>query len=210
MNLQQEVLNIKNVSFNYATQQVIKNIDFSAKIKETILLTGHSGSGKTTLLHIIGKILKPNTGSVDVNGKIGFVFQLPNLISTLSCQENIALNAAINDKQSWHNALIIAQEILVQAQLQSHALHLPHELSGGQAQRIAILRALAGHPNLLLCDEPTGNLDHESAQIILNMLFKYTKKNNATLLVISHNLELIPLFNRHLHLNEGVLIEKYT
>ena len=90
--------------------------------------------------------------------------------------KNIALNAAINDKQSWHNALIIAQEILVQAQLQSHALHLPHELSGGQAQRIAILRALAGHPNLLLCDEPTGNLDHESAQIILNMLFKYTKK----------------------------------
>lgn len=209
MNLQQEVLNIKNVSFNYATQQVIKNIDFSAKIKETILLTGHSGSGKTTLLHIIGKILKPNTGSVDVNGKIGFVFQLPNLISTLSCQENIALNAAINDKQSWHNALIIAQEILVQAQLQSHALHLPHELSGGQAQRIAILRALAGNPNLLLCDEPTGNLDHESAQIILNMLFKYTKKNNATLLVISHNLELIPLFNRHLYLNEGVLIEKH-
>lgn len=214
----QALIECRNLSFEYEQEQahlsqpLFQNINLSIYPKDTIILTGASGSGKTTLLHILGKLIIPSKGDVFVNASKGFVFQSPNLISTLTAQENIAINAAINLKahnynarETWYASMRKAYNLL--GALEPCAHQFPNELSGGQAQRIAILRAMSANPRILLCDEPTGNLDEESCYKILDLLLKYVENNNAALFVISHNLEIAHKFKKHYKLYQGNLMQ---
>jgi putative ABC transport system ATP-binding protein len=197
------------------------NADFNSG--EFVLLLGHSGSGKSTLLNLIGGIDAPDSGEVLVNGipihrlserqrtlfrreHIGFVFQFFNLIPTLTLFENVTLPLQLN------GGVNAAKEKEVQALLDrvglSHRQHaFPDRLSGGEQQRAAILRAIAHNPTLLLADEPTGNLDEDTGQAIIELLLELTRQANKTLIMATHNPDIIPLADKVYQIKHGELIQ---
>ena len=200
--------------------EVLKDITLSIPKAKFIALCGASGSGKTTLLNIIGGIDKPTSGKIIVAGQdlvvkdedflsefrcnnVGFVFQAYNLVSTLTMAENIAFPMEWTRKPEEEIEKRVS-ELLETVGLQHRANHFPSQLSGGEQQRVAFARALANNPQLILADEPTGNLDTKNAQKIIQVL-QILKEEGKTIIVSTHDMQITELADQILWLKEGRL-----
>ena len=207
-----------------ACQTVLDAVDFTLARGETVALLGRSGSGKSTLLNLLSGIDLPDAGSIRVAGQdltglderqrtwfrrrhIGFVYQGFNLLPTLTAQENIALLLELNDSGSAA-ALREARQLLDAVGLADKAGHYPPQLSGGEQQRIAILRALAHRPALVLADEPTGNLDARTGAVMLQFLRERLQAARSTTLLVTHSLSVARTADRLLTLEDGKLTER--
>lgn len=212
-------LKISNLSKDFGKLQVLRNVSFSFTAGTSVAITGPSGSGKSTLLHIIGTLEEPTNGQVEINGTdpfelsepelaryrnavIGFVFQDHHLLPQYSVLENVLIPTFAFKQQS--DATQLAEELLKRVGLTDRMSHRPAELSGGERQRVAIARALINKPNILLCDEPTGNLDATTAATIADLLFELHRIEQNILIVVTHNLELAGRFENRLKLADGI------
>ena len=218
---------LNNVTRTYHTGSnelpVLKGVNFSVEKGQWCCIYGASGSGKTTLLNLIGALEKPDNGSITVCGqeitslsrkqaakyrakKIGFVFQSFHLLPELNVLENVALAGEISG-MSRSDAKNRAQHLIAQVGLTARSSHRPAELSGGEQQRAAIARSLMNSPELLLADEPTGNLDPETGEEILK-LFQNLRLTNPdlTILMITHNREIAALATAVVELKHGLLV----
>ena len=183
------------------------------------VIMGPSGSGKSTLLHLIGGLDRPSSGDLLVDGrligqmaddqvtlfrrnKIGFVFQFFNLLPTLTALENVALPLVL-DGRSKSEAENQAQALLKKVGLEQRKRHLPEELSGGEIQRVAMARALAFNPPLLLADEPTGNLDSNNGNAVLSLLREISKEEGCTVVMVTHSEEAARYGDRRIYLRDG-------
>jgi len=183
---------------------------------EFVVLLGPSGSGKTTLLNLVGGIDYPTEGQISVDGmnlsalnergltafrreNVGFVFQFFNLIPTLTAKENVEIAARLVEKP------LSPDDVLNEVGLGTRLDHFPSELSGGEQQRVAIARALAKRPPLILCDEPTGELDHETGQSVLGLLRRLNQEAHISVVLVTHNSVIGAMADRILHLRSGEL-----
>jgi putative ABC transport system ATP-binding protein len=202
---------------------VLRDLDLEIEAGDYVALMGPSGSGKTTLLNLIGGLDQPTSGSINVAGRqletlrpkelakwraenIGFVFQFYNLLPVLTAQRNVELPlllTRLNRAQRQKNAAT-ALEIVG---LADRANHKPGELSGGQQQRVAIARALVADPTLLVCDEPTGDLDRDTADEILNLLGLLNREHGKTIIMVTHDPKAADHARHVLHLDKGRLVE---
>lgn len=183
-------------------EQILNNIDFSASKGETIAIVGPSGSGKSTLLHILGGIEQPDAGTISVLGKavtkssapdilnkdVGYLFQSFHLFDDFDVMQNILLPAFISGAVT-QEATDRVQTILKEVNLFDKKHALAKHLSGGEKQRVALVRALCNDPSILLCDEPTGNLDPTQAHEVQTLLLNLAKKHGKTVIIVTHNLE---------------------
>lgn len=199
--------------------EVLRGISLTMRAGDSLAITGPSGSGKSTLLHIIGTLDEPSSGSVSIAGKdpfalsepelarfrnqsIGFVFQDHHLLPQYSVLENTLIpTLAFPGAPDLRDR---AAELLEQVGLDHRLDHRPAQLSGGERQRVAIARALINRPGLLLCDEPTGNLDVETAASVAELLAELHAQESNLLIVVTHSLELAGRFSRHFELREGL------
>ena len=184
---------------------VLRGVTFAANAGESIAITGASGSGKSTLLHLLGGLETPDHGSITLDGhrkEIGFVFQFHYLLPDLSAVENVALPLLI---ARWKKRLAFerALELLQETGLGDRADHPIAHLSGGEQQRVAVVRALITEPKLLLCDEPTGNLDEAISEQIGRTLVDYAHKHSAITIIATHSASLAGMCNRTLVLKAG-------
>ena len=222
-----ELHNINKVYINNVSgvkHEVLKGISLTLNNGEAMAIVGPSGSGKSTLLNIIGTIDKPTSGIVKFNGnelvkynesqlaeirnqKIGFIFQSHHLLPQLNVLENVLL-PTIPIKNSSHKILAVerAKKLLIRVGLIDNIHQLPGELSGGECQRVAVVRALINEPNLILADEPTGSLDEESADSIGRLLSEIQKENNTALIVVTHSIKLANTIGNIHKLTGGKLI----
>lgn len=213
----------KNLRLGELDLNILKDINLKVTRGEFMGIIGPSGSGKSTLLGLIGGLDSPSTGRVYLDGeditdlneraltrirneKIGFVFQQFNLIPTLTALENVALPIQFSTK-SKGNANNRAKELLTMLGLGDRMKHRPAQLSGGQQQRVAIARALANNPPLLLCDEPTGNLDTESGEVVMGALRDIQNQLNATVIIVTHDMEIASECERVITLIDGHIAE---
>ncbi len=202
------VLEVKSIRKNFKIPghkpvEVLKGVDFSVEKGERVAIVGRSGSGKSTLLHILGGLLKPTSGEVRRCGNIGFVFQAYHLMPELTVLENVFLpTMAKNIKKAV--ALANAKRLLKDVGLEDRMDHLPGELSGGERQRAALARALVTDPDLVLADEPTGNLDAMTGAEILKMLTELSKSETA-LVMVTHSKDAADVCDRTLVLENGTL-----
>ena len=214
------MLKVSNISKDYGTLGVLRDISFSFTSGTSVAITGPSGSGKSTLLHIIGTLEKPSIGQVEINATdpftlsepelaryrnavIGFVFQEHHLLPQYSVLENVLIPTLVSDHGS--DVTERAYELLERVELSHRTTHRPPELSGGERQRVAIARALMNQPDILLCDEPTGNLDTATSETVADLLFELHGMEQNMLIVVTHNLALVPRFQQHLQLLDGAL-----
>ena len=198
----------------------LRGVDLEVPSGEFTVLLGPSGSGKTTALNLTGAIDDVTAGSLVVNGtdltslgtdeqiayrrsEVGFIFQFFNLIPTLTAAENVELVAEL----TGHDGGDRAREVLELVGLADRANHFPAQLSGGEQQRVAIARALAKEPPILLCDEPTGELDFETGRMILGLLRDLNRRNNQTVLLVTHNAAIGEMADRVLRLRSGAVVE---
>ncbi len=201
--------------------EVFSGISFSVDRGEVVALTGPSGSGKSTLLNIIGTLDSPSSGEVTIasqplskltgqalakfrNQHIGFIFQFHHLLPEFSAVENVAMPALIAGTDQA-TAFSQASQLLEEIGLSHRATHRPAELSGGEAQRVAVARAFTMQPDLVLADEPTGNLDPENADKLFSLILALASRRNQTFLIATHNHDLAHKANRTLHLEKGYL-----
>ncbi len=195
---------------------VLRGVDLDIYQEELLVIQGESGSGKTTLMNMIGGIDRPTRGNITFAGKditnfgerrmtrfrrdhIGFVFQFYNLVPTLSAVENVATATEIADNP------MDPAEALALVGLSDRMDHFPSQLSGGQQQRVAMARALAKRPKLLLCDEPTGALDHENTVMILELLQKINRETGTTMVMITHATAITRMAHRRAVIADGVI-----
>ncbi|AND69832.1 ABC transporter [Dyella thiooxydans] len=203
--------------------EVLHHIDLDIAEGDFLALMGPSGSGKTTLLNLIGGLDSPSAGSIAVGGQridqlgagalakwraahVGFVFQFYNLMPMLSAQKNVELPlllTKLSAAQRRKNASIALQLV----GLADRASHKPSELSGGQQQRVAIARAIVSDPTLLVCDEPTGDLDRQSAEEVLGLLRTLNREHGKTIVMVTHDPKAAEYANHTLHLDKGALVE---
>lgn len=216
------MLKVYNLSKDFGAVEVLRDISFSFAGGTSVAITGPSGSGKSTLLHIIGTLEKPSDGKVVINNAdpftlseselaryrnavIGFVFQEHHLLPQYSVLENVLMPTLAFRQES--DAIQRAHELLKGVELAHRTSHRPAELSGGERQRVAIARALINQPDILLCDEPTGNLDAATAETIADMLFELHRVERNILIVVTHNLALVSRFQQHLQLADGRIVK---
>ena len=218
------LLQFSDVQLQYQNGQnlteVIKGISFAINQNERLAIVGKSGSGKTSLLMLMAGLEKPSSGSISFQDKeltsytedqltdfrkqnIGIVFQSFYLIPSYTALENVALSLEINFQK---NALIKAEEILTDLGLKDRLDHFPSQLSGGEQQRVAIARAIINKPELILADEPTGNLDEENSQVIADLLFNVSQKYQKSLCLVTHDLELAKKCDRLMKIDNGTII----
>lgn len=219
------MLEVKDLCKEYQapgeTLRILRDITFSLDPGESASVVGPSGSGKSTLLYVLGTLEPPTSGSVLLDGmnpfelderglaayrnrRIGFVFQDHHLLPQCSVLENVlipTLVAGVTDAAPRRHAA----DLLDQVGLGSRIRHRPHELSGGEKQRVALARALVLKPQLVLCDEPTGNLDHEATEAIASLLLEMHRDGQNILIVVTHNLELAGRFDRKYRLADARL-----
>jgi putative ABC transport system ATP-binding protein len=201
---------------------VLRGVSFDIDKGELIALVGQSGSGKSTLLNIIGGLDQPDAGEVEVlgvdalrandaaraklrNESIGFVFQAFNLLDHLSVLENVTLPSSFS--RNGKDIEGRGREALRRVGLSDFAKRRPGELSGGQKQRVAIARALFGSPSLLLCDEPTGNLDSETGREVIDFFRELNAKDGVTLLIVTHERRISSVAKRVIAMRDGMLVE---
>lgn len=211
-------ISFKNVKKTYKVGDVeiaaLRDVSFDVEQGEICIIVGASGAGKTTLLNILGGMDSLSSGEVWLDGKniagynarelttyrrydIGFVFQFYNLIPNLTALENVELATQICKNPANPS------EVLDEVGLATRKNNFPAQLSGGEQQRVAIARALAKNPKLLLCDEPTGALDYNTGKLILKLLQETCRKNNMTVVIVTHNLALCPMADRVIHVKSG-------
>lgn len=212
----------KNYDEGERARHVLRDVDLDIYAGEFFVLLGQSGSGKSTLLNLIsgidqvdsGSILVQNTDVTTLNDRqltlfrrdhIGIVFQFFNLIPTLTVIENIALPMELRGTRP-RDAEARGKVLLDRVGLSNRADTFPDKLSGGEQQRVAIARALAHEPDIVLADEPTGNLDEETGKLVLRLLLELTKDAGKTLIMATHNPEIVPLADRVCRIHEGKLI----
>ena len=200
----------------------LDDVSFTVEKGEFVAIVGASGSGKSTLLHLIGGVDKPTKGQVFINDKdiyqmnddalaifrrrqIGLVYQFYNLIPILNVEENITLPLELDGRHVDENSL---NDILKLLGLENRKKHLPNELSGGQQQRTSIGRALITKPSILLCDEPTGNLDSKASDEIMSILKKTNKDLKQTIIIITHNMEIAKLADRIIKIEDGKIVKE--
>jgi putative ABC transport system ATP-binding protein len=203
--------------------EVLHGIDLDIPRGDFVALMGPSGSGKTTLLNLIGGLDTPSGGSVSVDGRridqlgsgelarwraehVGFVFQFYNLLPVLSAQKNVELPLLLT-KMGGAERAKRAQVALSLVGLAERAGHKPSELSGGQEQRVAIARALVTDPTLLVCDEPTGDLDRKTADEILGLLQVLNREHGKTIIMVTHDPKAAEFASRTVHLDKGQLVD---
>ncbi len=201
------------------TVQALRGLDLCVDSGEFIVLLGPSGSGKTTTLNLIGGLDRPTEGQIVVAGeditrytekqltdyrrrKIGFVFQFFNLIPSLTAVENVEFALTLTE-QNGRNLRQKAVALLDLVGLADRADHFPSQLSGGEQQRVAIARALANHPPILLCDEPTGNLDAGTGQQVLQVIRELNQQEGTTVVLVTHNTAIAPMADRVVRLRDG-------
>jgi lipoprotein-releasing system ATP-binding protein len=206
------------------TLEVLRGVSLTLKAGEIVALVGPSGAGKSTLLHVAGLLERPDRGAVRLSGRdcggmsdlertemrrkaLGFVYQFHHLLPEFSALENVMVPQMIAGK-SRGAARASARELLELVGLAARASHRPARLSGGEQQRVAIVRALANRPTVLLGDEPTGNLDHHTADEIMGVLTELVRKTGLAALIATHNLDLARRMDRVLTLDDGVVHEK--
>ena len=215
----------KNIHKSYGNVSVLKGVDLHIKKGEIVAIVGPSGAGKTTLLQIIGTLDKPKNnvdyelilnskslkGISDLqlskfrNHHIGFIFQFHQLLPEFTALENVCIPAFIakKDKKETENK---AKELLDFLGLQDRYQHKPNELSGGEQQRVAVARALINNPSVILADEPSGNLDSESAKNLHELFFQLRDKFNQTFVLVTHNEELANMADRKLEMKDGLIV----
>jgi len=217
------VLATESLTKQYRMGEVLVNaldgVDFSVQRGEFVAIMGPSGSGKSTLLHLLGGLDYPSAGEVYLNGeplsqlsddqitrlrrrKVGFIFQFYNLLPTLTAVENVGLPLMI-DGQSLHAKRPLIDELLGLVGLAGRSDHRPDQLSGGQQQRVAIARAFVNQPEIVLADEPTGNLDSRSGAAILELLRRTCRELNATIVMVTHDPRAASYADRVVFLQDG-------
>jgi putative ABC transport system ATP-binding protein len=201
------------------TVNALRGIDLEITRGETVSLEGPSGSGKTTLLQLLGALDSPTSGEIRFVGRsledetdrvltdirsreIGFVFQQFNLIPTLTAEENVAI-AMVPRESSHEKRMVRARELLAQVALEHRLGHLPSRLSGGEQQRVAIARALANSPEVVIADEPTGNLDTTNAREFMALLEELQRKFGVTIIIATHDEEVASHTRRRVRLRDG-------
>ncbi len=206
-----------------ASVTALRGLDLDVQRGELLMVVGPSGCGKTTLISVIGAILSQDSGESIVLGRdvqrmseserarfrgtsIGFVFQMFNLLPALSAVENVAIPLLINGAPR-QSAETRAREVVEAVGLGSRTNALPGELSGGQQQRVAIARALVHDPKLVVCDEPTSNLDHDTGVTVMEMLRGTGKKHDRALIVVTHDPRIFQFADRIAHMDDGKIID---
>lgn len=219
----------KSVSKTYKISQekeiqVLKGISLEIPSNKISVIVGASGAGKSTLLHILGGLDKPDSGTVFVgdtkisdmnpkqmakmrNNNIGFVFQFHHLLPEFTALENVAIPLMISGL-SLKKASVRAMELLTMVGLSERATHKPAELSGGEQQRIALARALANDPPIILADEPTGNLDSANGEIVHNLIIQLRDEYNKTFVIVTHNKELVSIADVIFEIKDGNFITR--
>jgi putative ABC transport system ATP-binding protein len=222
------VVRLRDVTKAYGTgaakAQVLRGVSFDIDKGELIALVGQSGSGKSTLLNIIGGLDRPDAGEVEVfgvdtqqaddakladmrNRSMGFVFQGFNLLDHLNVLHNVTLPAAFSRHTKHEEVDDRGREALRKVGLSDFAHRRPGELSGGQKQRVAIARALFGSPQLLLCDEPTGNLDSDTGREVIDFFRELNAKDGVTLLIVTHERRVSSVAKRVIAMRDGMIVE---
>ena len=184
-----------------ATVHALAGVSLEVEPGERLALLGRSGSGKTTLLHVLGGLVEPTAGLVILRGRPGYVFQGANLLPHFTAFENVAFAARLVPGDAVH-----PEELLALVGLAAKADHLPDELSGGEAQRVAIARALAQQPELLLCDEPTGHLDSDTAERVLDLIDALQAELGFALVLATHDTDVGARLERQLELDDGRVV----
>ena len=203
--------------------KVLDNVNLSVKKGEIVSLIGNSGSGKSSLLHIAGLLELPNSGEIIINdikfsamseqertisrrNSIGFIYQFHHLLSDFTAIDNIMIPMLIAGHQKSY-AKNKAEKLLSKLELFDRKDHLPSQMSGGEQQRVSIARSLANNPDILLADEPTGNLDSKTADIVFNQFLDLAKDENMSVLLATHNIKLSDKSDRVISLQNGSLLE---
>jgi len=220
------LLKVENISKEYAsprgTLRILSDISLSLSRGDALSIMGPSGSGKSTLLHILGALEPPTSGTVTLDGQdpfqlnarrlaafrnkeIGFIFQDHCLLPQCSVLENVLTPTLVAENHS--NQTERARRLIEQVGLQDRIDHRPAELSGGEKQRVALARALIMEPQLVLCDEPTGNLDQKSADAVASLFFELHERQQTILVLVTHNPELAARFPRRMQLKDQRLVE---
>ena len=217
-------IEITNLNYYFGKGSLRKQILFDINLKifpgEIVLMTGPSGSGKTTLLTLVGGLRSPQEGSLKVLGKelsgaepkdfvllrrnIGYIFQAHNLLACLTARQNVQMSLELHP-EIQENLREKAAGILTAVGLQDHIDYYPENLSGGQKQRVAIARALVSHPQLVLADEPTAALDSKSGRDVVEIMQHLAKKQNCTILLVTHDDRILDIADRIVHLEDGRL-----
>jgi putative ABC transport system ATP-binding protein len=222
------MIEVKNITKTYGSGenafQALKGVDFTVKDGEFVAIMGPSGSGKSTLMHILGALDTPTSGTYHLDGKdvstlsddeladirrdrIGFVFQAFNLLPRTTVIRNVTL-PMMYDRTPEEDRDKKARDSLMAAGFdESHFYHLSNQLSGGQIQRVAIARALVNNPTLILADEPTGNLDTKTGNMVLDTFQKLNREQGRTIILITHEPDIAEHADRVVHIRDGLIVE---
>jgi lipoprotein-releasing system ATP-binding protein len=222
------MIKARNIHKSYGNLEVLKGVDIHIKVGEVVSIVGESGAGKSTLLQILGTLdLPTNSKNFDTeitiagesfinmndkqlskfrNQNIGFVFQFHQLLPEFTALENVLLPtkiAGVNEKEAMEKAYALFEDLKIEQRLH----HKPNQLSGGEAQRVAVARALINSPKIIFADEPTGNLDSKNADDLHRLFFDLRDKYNQTFVIVTHNPGLADITDRKLVMKDGMIIE---
>ncbi len=211
-----------NIKKSYGELAVLKGVDVNINKGEIVSIVGASGAGKSTLLHILGTLDRSDSGDLQIadtlinalndkqlsafrNKHIGFVFQFHHLLPEFTAIENVCIPAYINGTNE-KEAQTRAKELLTFLGLKDRMTHKPNQLSGGEQQRVAVARALINQPDVVLADEPSGNLDSDTSQELHELFFELRKQYEQTFVIVTHNKELAEMSDRQLVMKDGLIV----
>lgn len=218
------MLKVSKIEKSYGASKVLRGIDFRMEEGERIAIMGPSGSGKSTLLNCIGGIDRPDNGEILFEGqsltslseqelcklrriKISTIFQFFHLLPTLTARENIEFPMLLNSVSARERNQKV-DELLSAVKIQHRACAFPHELSGGEKQRVAIARSLSMQPKLILADEPTGNLDSKNTDSVLELIENLSKQHGIAMLLVTHNEEVTRICDQTITMNDGLILSE--
>ena len=218
------MLKVSKIEKSYGASKVLRGIDFRMEEGERVVIMGPSGSGKSTLLNCIGGIDRPDNGEILFEGqsltslseqelcelrrnKISTIFQFFHLLPTLTARENIEFPMLLNSVSAKERNQKV-DDLLNAVKIQHRACAFPHELSGGEKQRVAIARSLSMRPKLILADEPTGNLDSKNTDSVLELIEKLSKQHGIAMLLVTHNEEVTRICDQTITMNDGLILSE--